>query len=418
MLLHFQRSKLAAVTMLAMVAVAACSDGVVAPSAAVTASPTLGQTAEPPAYGPWARIVEGTTGPGTLYAIYVPTRWNRQTVTVAHGFRDASTPVDLRDQDGLYATRDALGALGYAVAYSSYSENGFAVKDGAQRTHQLRGLLASNLPATPTKNYLIGYSLGGGVALTLAEKFSSQYDGALLVCGMVGGSRVQTQYLGHVRALADAYFPGMLPGNVLGVPANTVINPMTIIGTIAPNPANQAKLLAMASTAQTPLPIDPANFFPSLLESLITGVSFHARGINNIVELTHGFSPFGNTSTVYSVGTPLLPAAALTPLLQLANATVTRYAIDPAAEQYLSHNFTPSGDLRIPVLTVHNAYDPAVPVQHETALLNAVMTAGATDFLSQRVINRYGHCKVNAAEISDAFGDLTSWVATGVKPAP
>jgi hypothetical protein len=180
-------------------ALAACSD---APPADVdptertaAAEPLLGRgVVTEPATGPWARVVEGSTGPGALYALYVPRDWNGDAVCYAHGFRDAASPVDLRDQDGLYAARDQLGALGYAVAYSSFSRNGFAVKDGA-----------------------------------------------LLLCGMVGGSLVQTQYLGHVKALTDAFFPGAFPGTLAGVPDGTVITIPQVGAAVPANPTGSSR---------------------------------------------------------------------------------------------------------------------------------------------------------------------------------
>jgi hypothetical protein len=58
-----------------------------------------------------AQSVEGEAG-GARYALFVPTDWNGDLVLYAHGFRDAATPVDLRDQDGFYAVRDRLLAQG------------------------------------------------------------------------------------------------------------------------------------------------------------------------------------------------------------------------------------------------------------------------------------------------------------------
>ncbi len=424
MLITLQRPLLAAVASAAIVLLAACSDGSFAPSAPSEASPTLGMTAEPPAYGPWARIVEGQTGPGSQYAIYVPTNWNGDAVSVAHGFRDVSSPIDLRDQDGLYQTRETLGALGYAVAYSSYSENGFAVKDGAQRTHQLRGLLTSVLGRAPSRHFLVGYSLGGGVALSLAEQFPNQYAGALTVCGIVGGSRVQTQYLGHVRALFDSYFAGYAPGNVLGVPNGTVITIPQIIAAVNSNPVG---LLALASTKETPLPyvpngsvLDPGSTAAqTLVGSLFGAVSFHARGINNILDLTHGKSPFENANTTYTLGTPVgLPAVLLTPMIAASNTSVVRYTMPPSAANYLANNFTPTGNLRMPLLTVHNTWDPAVPLMHEVELARIVQAAGTSNMLLQRQVPLYGHCVVPAPVVAGAFTDLVGWANTGVKPAP
>ncbi len=424
MFLHLQRSALTAVVSAAVVVLTACSDGTVAPAASANASPVLGKTAEPPAYGPWARIVTGETGRGSLYAIYVPTNWNGQAVSIAHGFRDVSSPIDLRDQDGLYATREALGALGYAVAYSSYSENGFAVKDGALRTHQLRGLLASVLGRAPDRHFLVGYSLGGGVALSLAEQYPTQYAGALTVCGIVGGSRVQTQYLGHVRALFDSYYTGVVPGNVLGVPDGTEVTIPQIAAAVSVSPLG---LLAIASTKETPLPFVPSGSVlnpastaaQTLVGSLWAAVSFHARGINNILDLTHGKSPFDNATTTYTLGTPVgLPAPMLEQMIAATNDSVVRYSMTPASVNYLTHNFTPTGDLRIPLLTVHNTWDPAVPLMHEVELAKVVQAAGTSNMLLQRQVPLYGHCVVPAPIIAGAFNDLVGWATTGVKPAP
>jgi len=65
---------------------------------------------------------------------------------------------------------------------------------------------------------------------------------------------------------------------------------------------------------------------------------------------------------------------------------------------------------------MHNAWDPAVPAFHETALLQAVQAAGATAFLSQRIVYSYGHCNISPALVLQAFADLTSWTTTGNKP--
>lgn len=406
-------------TILAITALTACTaDTNTGPALSSGALlPRTSSTVEEPTSGPWSRVVSGETGPGSLYAIYVPRSWNGNLVTIAHGFRDVATPVDLRDQDGLYATREALGTQGYAVAYSSYSENGFAVKDGAQRTHQLRGLAQQHLPSPPNRNYLIGYSLGGGIVVSLAEQYHATYDGALTVCGMNGGSLVQTQFLGHVRALFDGYFPGALPGSAIGL-NGVAVTPAQIqgavLGAVFSDPLGTAKVAAIASTAQAPLEFSNQN---QLFESLITAITFHARGVDNIVALSHGKTPFGNDNTLYAPGaSPLLPPATLTPLLALANATVPRFAIDPAAENYLAKYFTPSGTLRIPMVTVHNRWDPAVPARHESVLAEKVAAAGYATNLSQRLHPSYGHCVLPAGYVQQAFSDLATWVETGVKP--
>ena len=407
----------------ALIALAACADSTGVPARLAPEALTNVTSVVEPTSGPWARIVNGESGPGSVYALFIPVDWNGDAIFYAHGYRDAWSPVDLRDQDGLYAARDALGGLGFAVAYSSFSENGFAIKDGTQRTHQLRGLLASQLGGLPERSFVVAHSLGSGVGLNLIEQFPNQYDGALLMCGLVGGSMLQTQYLGHVRAMWDVFYPGTLPGSATFVPAGTVLTLPQVVGPVLGNPIGA---LAIGSAAQTPLPFVPIGSVltpgstaqQTLIGSLYGALGFHARGIANVLDLTHGHLPLDNENTVYSIGSaPLLPPAVLAPVFAQVNANVARFSMPRPAETYLEHNFTPTGDLRIPVLTVHNLWDPGVPAFHETAFLAKVTAAGATGNLLQRYVQSFGHCNIPPQTAIQGFLDLVGWVTTGVKPA-
>ena len=389
-----------------------------------------------PSSGPWARIVEGETGPGSLYALYIPQNWNGQAVYYAHGVRPPVpfAPISLDNQDNFFEVRDALGALGYAFAYSSFSENGLAVKDGAQRTHQLSGLLTSELHQQPRRNYLAGYSLGALVALELAERFPTQYDGVLAMCGTVGGTVRELQYVGDVRALFDAYYPGVLPGTVISAPST----PLTVaqvqalvIGAITPTPERPdaaLRLFAIASTAQTPLaylpmgslgdPSSPA--FQTLVGSLITALYYQLLGTPDVVDRTHGHSPYDNRKTIYTMGTPAVPVPQLVPVIEgmiaASNESVTRYDITPDAQNYLQNYYVPSGDVKIPIVSVHNLWDPLVPFFHEPALAEIMGPQVASRMLLQRSVANYGHCNFTTDRVVSSFQSLVDWVATGVKP--
>ena len=391
-------------------------------------------TVTTPTSGPWARIVEGKTGPGSLYALYVPAQWNGDAIYYAHGIRPPQAAITLDDQDNFFEVRDALGALGYAFAYSSFSENGLAVKDGAQRTHELRGLLGSELQGKPKRNYLAGYSLGALVALELGERFTGQYDGVLAMCGMVGGTPLELQYVGDVRALFDAYYPGVLPGNVISVPSTppTIAEVQAlVIRAITPSAADpQAtlKMFAIASTAQTPLayaPVgslgDPSSVaFQSLVQSLITAIYYQLLGTPDVVDRTHGHSPYDNRTTTYTMGTPAVPIPALIPIIQgmiaASNQGVRRYDITPDAQNYLEKYYVPTGNLRIPVVSVHNFWDPLVPFFHEPAFAKIAVSAGASSMLLQRGVANYGHCNFPTSVVVGSFQALVGWVTTGVKP--
>jgi pimeloyl-ACP methyl ester carboxylesterase len=383
-----------------------------------------------PGTGPWARVVTGETGPGSLYALYIPTNWNGDAIYFAHGIRPPLDPItlDANNQDNFLEVRDELGRLGYAFAYSSFSENGLAVKDGAQRTHQLRAFLNSELPGKPEHSYLAGYSLGALVALDVAERFSGQYDGVLAMCGMVGGTPRELQYVGDVRALFDYYYPGVLPGNVISVPTPLTI-PEVQSRVIAAVSANPLGLYAIASTAQTPLafapignvgdPTSPA--FQSLVGSLITALYYQLLGTPDVLGRTHGHSPYDNRTITYTMGTLVAPAAVpsalIASLIANSNVGVARYDITPDAQNYLDKYYVPTGRLTIPVVSVHNYWDPLVPFFHERALAEAAAAADASSMLLQRGVPNYGHCNFSTPLVVSSFQTLANWVTMGTKPA-
>src|SRR5947209_17724109 len=104
------------------------------------------------------QIISGSTSDGALYELAVPGGWNGRLVVYAHGIIDPAEPVALPTvNDDFTPLRDALLANGYAVASSSWSENGFAVADGVRQTHQLRGMFAAQVKQ-PSKTILVGKS--------------------------------------------------------------------------------------------------------------------------------------------------------------------------------------------------------------------------------------------------------------------
>jgi hypothetical protein len=408
--------------------VAGCGD---APTPLAPSADPVGGKSAVEVSAPWARAVEGQTGPGSLYAIYVPQRWNGDVVYFMHGILPPQAPVVLPQGDlwdSFLLVRDQLGAMGFAVAYSTYSENGLALKDAAQRTHQLRGLVASVLKGQPNRSFLVALSLGTAAGLQLIEQFPKQYDGALLACGMLAGTPRELQFVGDVRALFDYYYPGVLPGDAANVPEGFVPTQAQVAALVMPAVmANPLGLFAIASTAQTPLAFVPGNVTvagPSqttLITSLIVQLWYQLIGTPDVTERTHGHTPYDNSTVTYTLGTPVVPPLAplLTTLIAGANAGVDRFTSPPDAQNLLARYYVPTGDLQIPVITVHNLWDYLVPYFHEPAFAQIVQAAGASDMLLQRAVPDYGHCSNEAFRnaVVQSFGDLVTWVSTGEKPA-
>jgi pimeloyl-ACP methyl ester carboxylesterase len=351
--------------------------------------------------------IRGDIGPGSSYEILVPVAWNGTLVLYAHGY------VDPHDEGDVFnpMERDIfplLPAMGYAVAYSTYSQKGLAVKDAMQRTKQLRGVFVTEV-GEPTRTYLVGGSMGGLVAVGLAERFPKHYDGVLAACGMVGGTPAQIDYVANVRVLFDALFPGVLPGGLFD---NTVLESDDVWALVAP--AVGADLLSatalasvMNATFGTPI---PGNSLPEFVGSLVTALTFDIRGFSNVLDLTQGRPPFDNTEVMYR-GSPIPGHDAVI------NATVARHTAHPRAARYMKQYYEPSGRLEVPVLTLHNALDPLVPVLHEAWLEKAADAAGYSANLVQLPLGEtYGHCAMDISEVLNAFGALVFWVEAGIPP--
>jgi pimeloyl-ACP methyl ester carboxylesterase len=291
-------------------------------------------------------------------------------------------------------------------SYSSFRENGYAIKDGIQRTHQLRGIFTSKL-GKPGRSFLIGHSLGAQVVQALAETYPGQYNGALVMCGVLGGTRLQTDYIAHTRTLFDFFYPGVLTGHTMEMPLITDITnqiQLPAINAVMTNPtpfpliafANQVQLAGINTT--------------ELLTSLVNALVYQAIGVNDLLGRTHGHILFDNSTTVY--GSPVIPATAYAAV----NQNVRRYTATADALEWLENNYEPTGNLQIPMITYHKTRDRLVPFRHEAAYATRVAAAGASGNLLQRSQNAFGHCDFGAPEMLQQFSDLVGWVNTGIKP--
>jgi hypothetical protein len=353
-------------------------------------------------------VVNGELGPGALYRLVRPTNWNGTLLVYAHGYVSPDQPVAIPPDAELVIA--LLAPQGVAVAVSSFAENGWAVKDGTQRTHQLLGIFTSKF-GKPSRVYAAGGSMGGLIAIRLVETYPGEFVGLLPACAVSGGLRPQLDYFGNVRVLFDLFYPGVLPGSVVDVPPGIDVTTQIVLPAIAAMTGNAAGAAAIASIAQTPVPFASD---AELIESIATALGA-AAGNPDVLRLTHGQPFFDNVATEY---TGALDAATLLWI----NASVQRHAASPSGLNYIEHNYTPTGALPIPAITLSTFRDPVAPGFHRDMYGTAVAAAGNSQWLVQRSVlgtgNGYGHCTFTPLELATAFFDLTLWVEYGVKPVP
>jgi pimeloyl-ACP methyl ester carboxylesterase len=357
------------------------------------------------------QVIEGKTGPGSLYKLFLPAVWNGDLVIYAHGYVAPDEPIALPQVDPL---PQILTGFGYGVAYSSFSENGYAIKDAVQRTRQLRGIFASQF-GMPDKTYLVGHSEGAIISLMLAEKNPKLFDGALPMCGLVGGGTLQVEYLLNLRVLFDFFFPGVIPGGgALDVPEGLDFETQVVPAVTVAMLTDPVATFQLAAVDQ--IQIQSGDIF-EIIEWVLSALFYNVVGTDDLLGRTHGRTMASNVNTIYTVG------GVPHPVLNHPVIGVERFEATPDAANYLEHWYQPTGKLKIPVLTLHTTRDGAVPFFHEAAYAGIAAAAGGSDMLVQRAVNRFGHCDFEVDPTlpfvqTQAFLDLVTWVEFGVKPAP
>lgn len=348
---------------------------------------------------------EAAIGPGSSYEIDVPAAWSGDLVLYAHGIVQASLPVaPPSTQDGFHLLRAELLNNGFAVAASSYSSNGWSLADAVHRTHQLGAIVTATI-GQPRRTFLVGHSMGALAVVKLAEAHPNQYDGVLAMCGPLGGALEELQYAGNARVTFDFYFPGVLPGTAFEVPDGTeYLAPgepngpsplfLRVYQAISTNPAATFQWAAAARL--------PFNDGLEMASSGLYVVGFLLRYTTDLIERVNGKMPFDNRLTQYES--------------EALHDGVARYDADQAALNYYERNYTPTGLITVPTLTLHTKRDPAIPFAHEGLFAGKVALSGRSDWLVQREVDRWGHCAFNAAEMTTAFADLVGWASTGTRP--
>lgn len=95
-------------------------------------------------------IAVGLQNNGASYEIMLPANWNGDLVLYAHGIVDPAQPLQLPSNNANFPSL-AQGILnrGYALAFSSYAQNGYAVQNGIDSTVDLKKLFANQFGAPP-----------------------------------------------------------------------------------------------------------------------------------------------------------------------------------------------------------------------------------------------------------------------------
>jgi pimeloyl-ACP methyl ester carboxylesterase len=352
---------------------------------------------------PGAKASFGKLG-NAAYQIEVPSKWNGELVMYAHGFAGFGT--DVAAEPPPAALRKQLIAEGYAWAASSFSENGYTPGIGADDTLALKKFFEQTV-GKAKRTYLAGASMGGNVVTLSLEHFPGEYDGALAVCGALGGEE-EIDFLMSWAAAAEFTSGVQLP---IGQGANKMTSALLqqmspALGTVD-NPTQKGKQ------------------FIDIIRNLTGGPRpFFLEGFQDQYLANFGLllldpdrqSLSGRAATNAGVTYHISDGLGLTD--DAINAGIQRFLADPQARDATAHpDAVPTtGNISAPLLTLHGTGDLFVPITQEVTYRQKADAAGKGDLLVQRVIRSGGHCKFTDQELTTAFHDLVGWVRDGKKP--
>lgn len=410
------RSNSAMRTMLTMAALAAatalgltaCSH--LAPGAPAEAAPLAAACPKDVPSG--AQCWRGVDSAKAPYLLIMPAQWSGVLVVHAHGGPSLGEPKSSRNDED--AARWAISVkAGHAWAASAFRQGGVEVRSAAEDTERVRRIFVQHV-ARPKTTLLHGQSWGAGVAAKAAEMAPASWDGVLLSSGVLAGGsnsydfrldlRVVYQYLcaNHRRA-DEADYPLWM-----GLPADSKLSRAELatrvdacLGVRKPaaqrTPEQAVRLKTIVDVIRIPE--------RSVLAHL-NWATWHFQDIS--MHRTGGGNPFDNQRVRY---TGSADDAAL-------NAAVLRYRADPAAAARFAADTDPSGDIRVPVLTVHGIQDPTAFVEMDHHFRQVMESAGRGANLVQTFVRSDQHSYLGDATYPPLFDALLAWVTRGEKPTP
>lgn len=355
---------------------------------------------------------------GANYEVRVPDNWNGTLVMYAHGYRDkADHPGEVDDTSASAFIADpfeeAMLAAGYAIAGSSYRDNGWAVREGIQDTKALARRFR-RFASRPTKTILFGVSMGSVITYESIEEHTETYDGAIPACSVGAGAPAAFDGTMALAAAYDALYGWPAdwgtPGDVRDdLDFDTEVLPVLLGQFLAPD--GYAKFEAMRLA--TGIPEGPEWPFSIWFFTTEGRAELERRAGGPVVQnLNHTYS-LDATDRAYlaalGFGSDDVDAF-------LAAMNAVRFSSPRNSRRYVEEYADYTGLLTRPVLTLHTVVDALVPPAHVAAYTARVAAAGRTDYLASAWTTGVGHCNFTPDQAVAAVNAMDAWLRTGQRP--
>ena len=342
---------------------------------------------------------------GGIYRIEVPDNWNGELILWARGGRSDEGPQGAIVQPempgstgGSARLREHLIKHGYAWATSSVRCNGSGPGLGLLDTLHLREVFSMlHAGAAPTRLYLAGSSIGGGVVARGMHVLPTTFAAGLAMCPAM---TPRFDFAVSVAAAAEAISGIQLHEETLQADLERM---RQVLGT----PDHYTQKGRQLASVQVGITGGPR---PFALEGL--AARFEAN-IRDGARDDPAYRAASNREVAYTLDERLgLSAAAL-------NKQVRRTAGDAILRGPNSPYVETSaldGKIQRPLLTLHGTGDFQVPISGERVLRQVANKAGKRELLVQRIMRIPGHCRFSDEEQIQAFDDLFKWVKEGKRP--
>ncbi len=322
------------------------------------------------------------------YKIYIPENWNKGLVMYAHGYEEIGEESEIISEE-VDEFMEVFTSRGFAFAASAYKHQGLIIKDGIDDTGALRTYFEMTY-GKPELCLITGHSMGGIISLATIEKFPSEYDGALPLCGWLSPLFTLMKY-GLDFLVTYDYFFGENDGEIITGEDDIEIEE------IQKRINNKAKLAKLF-----------AEHFRIKKEDLAEMIGFYQFVFKESSGWLGGL-PAGNINTIYS---------GFGDNDSILNRDIKRYNASDEAMEYFIRYYTPTGMLYDPVIALHTTYDEILPVFNYEYYEHLTEINFTSDLYFQQYVIRDGHCNFTNEEIADSFDELLLWIKEGIRPEP
>jgi pimeloyl-ACP methyl ester carboxylesterase len=409
--------------------------GTVAPAAAAPPGPSGGvpcQEGSPAA----PTCLSGVLADGTPFEFVVPAGWNG-TVVVALDFVGPGPTEPLTQR---------LLAEGVARGGTTRTVTGWDIASAV--ANQAEALARFEQAYGPARHAVAsGTSMGGFVSAGAAQEHPDVFDGAVPMCGGLGGSVAQwDQKLDTVFVLEELVAPGLPVLQVDDVPTaqQAWVQALTAA---QQTPEGRARIALAAAIGQLPTwgvrpdgtqpPLPGKRDLAGQQEGAFLALAGgplpyigQAMSSRRALTLQAGGNPSTNVGVDYArqlqsadpqtrqLVRDLYRQAGLDLDADLgALAAAPRIAADPAARERFAEGIVFDGQLEVPVLTMSPIGDQISTVAQQQYYESVVRRAGSAPLLRQTYTQTVGHCTFSAAEQQAAIDVLVQRLDEGHWPA-